>query len=162
MRIVTRSADETRAVGARVAGLLQPGDLVIVGGSLGSGKTVFVQGLARGLDVEGPVTSPTFTLVHEYKGRMPLLHADVYRLDRLDEVRELALEERADGAAVTVVEWGDVVEVVLPEDRLEVRIELPAHADPGDERLVALAPSGPSWNARADALTEALFGLDIE
>ncbi len=160
--MITRSADETRAVGTRVAGLLRPGDLVIVGGNLGSGKTVFVQGLARGLDVEGPVTSPTFTLVHEYAGRIPLLHVDVYRLDRLREVTELALDERSDGAAVTVVEWGDVVEMVLSEDRLEVRIEQPASSEAPDERLVSLAPSGPSWHARSTALTEALFGLEIE
>lgn len=162
MRVLTRSADETRALGERVAGLLRPGDLVVVGGELAAGKTVFVQGVARGLGVEGPVTSPSFTLVHEYEGRLPLLHADVYRLDRLREVTELALDERSDGRAVTVVEWGDVARMVLGDDRLEVRIERSPGSPTGDVRLVSLAPSGPSWRARADALTETLFDLAVE
>jgi tRNA threonylcarbamoyladenosine biosynthesis protein TsaE len=99
------------------------------------------------------VTSPTFTLVNDYSARLRMHHVDVYRLDHLQELHDLGLEELIDGEAVTLVEWGDVVTAYLPSDRLEVRLE--AGGD-DDERVVTVLPRGPSWLARRDALTTAL------
>ncbi len=148
----TKSTDDTKALAADVAGLVRPGDILVLAGDLGAGKTAFVQGLARAIGVAGPVTSPTFTLVRTYEGRLPLVHLDVYRLDHLQEVVDLGLSELLDVGGVTVVEWGDVVEPVLPADFLEVRFEF---GDDDDERLVRLRPVGTSWAARAAALARA-------
>jgi tRNA threonylcarbamoyladenosine biosynthesis protein TsaE len=124
----TASADETRAVAAALAAHLEAGDVVVLVGDLGAGKTTFAQGVARGLGVDGPVTSPTFTLVQQYAGRLPVAHIDVYRLDRIQELHDLGFEELVDGPGVTLVEWGDTVRQVLPPEHVVVRIE-PADAD---------------------------------
>jgi tRNA threonylcarbamoyladenosine biosynthesis protein TsaE len=143
----TRSAAQTRALGTAVAALLRPGDLVVLAGDLGSGKTTFAQGIAAGLGVDDPVVSPTFTIVREYEGRLPLAHVDVYRLDRLQELYDVGFEELVDGERVTIIEWGDVVQRVLPADHLSVELE------PGalpDERLVHVHAQGRSWLDRTE------------
>src|SRR5262249_28407543 len=147
-RFVTTSAAETEQLGRALARLLQAGDVVVLVGELGAGKTVFARGIARGLDVDAPVTSPTFTLAHRYAGRIPMVHVDVYRLDRLAELDELDLDEDED--AVLVVEWGDVVAAALPSDRLVVALE-PA-SDAVDTRRVVLTPEGGAWRGRAPEL----------
>jgi len=152
MKLHTDSADETRAVAAALGELLAPGDLVLLVGDLGAGKTAFAQGLARGLGVEEPVTSPTFTIVQEYAGRLPVVHVDVYRLDRLQDLYDLGLEEAGD-RGVTVVEWGDLVEQAVPAEHLVVRIE-PGAAD--TERVLELTFHGPHWSGRRDAVDHAL------
>ena len=106
MRFRTTSAEGTRAVAATLAPLLQPGDVLLLSGDLGAGKTVFTQGLAAALGVTEPVTSPTFTLAQSYQGRMRLHHLDVYRLENLGEVLDLDLPELLDDDAVVCVEWG--------------------------------------------------------
>ena len=111
----TGTAEDTRAVGAAFAELLRPRDAVILTGELGAGKTTLVQGIARGLGVTDHVVSPTFTLVREYHGRLEVAHVDVYRLERIQDVVDLGLEELGDGEAVLLVEWGDAVEEVLPD-----------------------------------------------
>ena len=153
--------DTTRAVAAAIAPLLRPGDVVALSGELGAGKTSFVQGAAHGLGVTGRVTSPTFTLVRTYPdGRLPVVHCDVYRLDRLQDVLDLGDEVMAPDV-VTFVEWGDAVAPLLPDDRLEVELTAVSGDDGGDaaenepDRLVRLRPCGPSWLARADALADA-------
>ena len=123
----TGTADETRAVGEAFAELLRPRDAVILTGELGAGKTTLVQGIARGLDVTDHVASPTFTLVREYHGRLDVAHVDVYRLERIQDVVDLGLEDLGDGEAVLLVEWGDAVEEVLPADH--VTIELTGGSD---------------------------------
>jgi len=143
----TRSAAQTRALGIAVAALLRPGDLVVLAGDLGSGKTTFAQGIAAGLGVDDPVVSPTFTIVREYEGRLPLAHVDVYRLDRLQELYDVGFEELVDGERVTIIEWGDVVQRVLPADHLSVELE------PGalpDERLVHVHAQGRAWRDRTE------------
>jgi tRNA threonylcarbamoyladenosine biosynthesis protein TsaE len=152
MKLRTDSPDQTRAVAAALGELLVAGDLVLLVGDLGAGKTAFVQGLARGLGVEEPVTSPTFTIVQEYDGRLPLTHVDVYRLDRVQDLYDLGLEERAD-RGVTVVEWGDLVEQAVPAEHLVVRIE-PGAAD--TERVLELSCSGSRWRGRQEALERAV------
>jgi len=149
MRLRTRSAAETRALAEDLAELLGPGDLVVLAGDLGSGKTVFAQGLAAGLGVRERVVSPTFTIVCEYSGRLPLAHVDVYRLRHLQELHDLGFDELVDDGRVTVVEWGDLVEPVLPDERLVVRLE---PGDDDEERHVTVTAHGGGWRSRADRL----------
>jgi tRNA threonylcarbamoyladenosine biosynthesis protein TsaE len=151
--IRTDSPDATRAVAGALATVLVAGDLVLLVGDLGAGKTAFVQGLARGLGVEEQVTSPTFTIVQEYEGRLPLAHVDVYRLDRIQDLYDLGFDELVDDDRVTVVEWGDLVEQVVPAEHLIVRIE-PGDAD--TERVLELSYHGARWRGRRDAVEQAL------
>lgn len=153
LRAETGSANETLEVAGAIGGLLRAGDVVVLAGDLGSGKTTFAKGIGRALAVAEPVVSPTFTIVRQYEGRLPLVHVDVYRLDHLQELYDLGLEELIDGEAVTLVEWGDVVTAYLPPARLEVRLE-PGAGD--DERVITVRPRGPSWLARQEALAAAL------
>src|SRR5262245_15914856 len=157
MEVCSRSAAETRALGVRLAGVLRPGDVVVLTGDLGAGKTVLAKGIAEGLGVTEPVVSPTFTIVREYEGDVPLLHLDVYRLDHLQEVIDLGLDELLDGHAVTVVEWGEAVSALLPADRLEVvMMVLPPEEADDDTRVVELRGVGLAWAARARALAAAV------
>lgn len=155
----TTTPADTRAVAAAVAGLVRVGDVVLLVGDLGAGKTTFAQGVGAALGVDGPVTSPTFTLVRTYPvahgapaGVRSLLHADLYRLDRLREVVDLGLGEQVEDGAVLLVEWGDVAEPVLGGDHLEVRLTDRG----GSRRLVEVAGHGPSWEERAEPLRRAL------
>ena len=146
----------TAGVAAAVAGLLAPGDLVVLSGGLGAGKTAFTQALAAALGVDDPVTSPTFTLVHGHPTRAgwELLHVDLYRLETLDEVADLGLAERLDDGDVAVVEWGERGLAVLGDDYLHVTIEPDQPAGTG--RRLRLATAGPAWAARWPRLEAAL------
>jgi tRNA threonylcarbamoyladenosine biosynthesis protein TsaE len=148
----TRSVDETRALGAALAQLTVAGDLLLLAGDLGAGKTALVQGFGRALGVDEPITSPTFTLAQRYEGARVVHHLDVYRLDQLHEVLDLGLPELLDEGGIVLVEWGEAVEPVVPADYLEVRL---VYGDGDDERIVTLRPVGPRWTARRQALTEA-------
>jgi tRNA threonylcarbamoyladenosine biosynthesis protein TsaE len=152
----TRSATETAELARRVGALLRAGDVVLLDGELGTGKTVFAKGIARALGVTEPMVSPTFTVVREYAGRVPLVHVDVYRLDHLQELHDLGFDDLLGDDAVTVVEWGDRVSAVLPADRLEV--SLTAVADDDDARTVRLSCRGTSWVPRRDALGAVVDG----
>jgi len=149
----TKSPDDTRELAGAVAALARAGDVVLVAGELGSGKTVFAQGFGRALGIQEPITSPSFTLVRIYPGRVRLVHADVYRLDLLQEVIDLALPELVDEGAVAVIEWGDVAAAALAADFLEVRLDW---TQGDDERVVNLHTVGPAWSARQRALSAAL------
>ena len=153
IRAATKSVDDTRALAAEIAALAKPGDLVVLAGDLGTGKTAFAQGFARGLGVDEPVTSPAFILVRTYEGRLPMIHMDVYRLDQMQELVDLGIAELLDDGGVTLVEWGDAVTPALPADFLEVRLETGAAPD---DRLLAVRSVGPSWPPRAQALRLAL------
>ncbi len=149
----TTSVDATRALAAEIAALARPGDLVVLAGDLGTGKTAFAQGFAHGLGVDEQVTSPAFILVRTYEGRIPLVHLDVYRLDTMQELVDLGIAELLDEGAVTLIEWGDAVAPGLPADFLEVRLEAGAGAD---ERVLTIRSVGPGWPPRADALRVAV------
>jgi tRNA threonylcarbamoyladenosine biosynthesis protein TsaE len=149
----TRSVDETRDLAAAVAELVRPGDLLVLAGDLGAGKTAFAQGLSWGLGVTEPVTSPTFTLVQEYEGRFHVHHLDIYRLEQLNEVVDLGLSEMLDDGGVVLIEWGDAIFSLLPSDLLEVRLTFGAG---DDDRRLELRGVGPAWIERADVLTRAL------
>lgn len=133
------TADDTRALGRRLAASLRRGDVLLLKGDLGAGKTVLAGGIAEGLGVEEQVTSPTFVLARWYEGLMPFVHADVYRLGSSAEIDDLDLPDEAlDG--VLAVEWGDVAEHQFGEHHLLVEIEV----DPDGSRLIRLRPVG-SW-----------------
>ena len=153
IRMATKSVDDTRPLAAEIAALAAPGDLVVLAGDLGTGKTAFAQGFARGLGIDEPVTSPAFILVRTYDARLPLVHLDVYRLDNMQELVDLGIAELLDEGAVTLVEWGDAVTPGLPADFLEVRLE--ATSAP-DERLLTIRSVGPTWPPRADRLRRAV------
>ncbi|MGO9341164.1 MAG: tRNA (adenosine(37)-N6)-threonylcarbamoyltransferase complex ATPase subunit type 1 TsaE [Acidimicrobiales bacterium] len=171
-RFSVSSPKATTELGRQLARCLVPGDVLLVEGDLGAGKTTFVQGLAAGLGVTGPVTSPTFTLMRvlECQADRPvrrLLHADLYRLDHLSEVLDLGLLELVDDGAVAAVEWGDAGAPVLGETVLEVRIERPEQTEqtepaeptesPGGEqdRIITILGTG-TWKRRARELAGAM------
>lgn len=146
----TRSADETSLLAQRVGALLRAGDVVVLAGELGVGKTVFAKGVARALGITEPVVSPTFTIVRQYEGTVPLVHVDVYRIDHVQELYDIGLDELIGDDTVTLVEWGDRVSTILPPDRLEVVIGADEHDD--DARHFRFDAVGRAWMARRDAL----------
>lgn len=151
--LATSGPEETRKLGAALAALLAPGDVISLTGDLGAGKTCLVQGAARALGVEEPVGSPTFVLVREYRGDLPVLHLDVYRLERIQEVLDLGFEDLLDPHAVMFIEWGDAIEALLPPAHLEVSMT----ADPEtDLRRILVRGSGEPWARRWEDLTRAL------
>lgn len=145
----TRSEEETKDLAARISRLLVPGDVLLLAGELGTGKTCFVKGLAEGLGVEEKVLSPTFTLLREYRGRVPLYHLDAYRLEGPDDLFDLGVEEYLEGEGIMAVEWGDRVREFFKEDYLEVEISF---GMPADERHIRLFPRGSSWECRLSRL----------
>ncbi|MEX2659068.1 MAG: tRNA (adenosine(37)-N6)-threonylcarbamoyltransferase complex ATPase subunit type 1 TsaE [Acidimicrobiales bacterium] len=149
----TSTVKETQALGAALAEIAQPRDIVLLSGDLGSGKTAFVQGFAGGLGVLENVVSPTFTIARDYEGRLRLHHLDVYRLDHLQEAIDLGLAELTDDGGVTLIEWGEVVIPALPPDYLEVRF---SYGEDDDDRVIGLVPVGVHWVARMGALAEVL------
>jgi tRNA threonylcarbamoyladenosine biosynthesis protein TsaE len=156
VRVRTRSVDETRAVAAALAPLLRASDVVALAGDLGAGKTAFVQGVAAGLGSPDHVASPTFTLVRQYDGgRLQILHMDIYRLDRVQDVLDLGFDDLLDGTGVVLIEWGDVIEGILPVDHLVVRLTLPPGADPA-LRDLGFEPHGRRWADRTEAMGAAL------
>lgn len=120
----TFSPEETRALGREIGRKAAPGDVYALTGDLGVGKTVFTKGLAEGLGIEEPVTSPTFTIVQSYEsGRLPFHHFDVYRIEDVDEMDEIGYEDCFYGDGVTLVEWAEVIADLLPENTIRITIE---------------------------------------
>lgn len=153
-QLVTTSPAQTQDLAAALASVAGAGDLLVLGGELGAGKTAFAQGFARGLGIADQVTSPTFTIVQEYAGgRLALHHLDVYRLEHLHEVVDLGVSEMLDEDAVMLVEWGDAVLPALGDQYLEVRITF---GDGDDERAFDLRVAGRTWMARERVLGEAV------
>src|SRR5215216_1152723 len=151
------SLDVTHAIAAALAGLSRSGDIILLAGEMGAGKTAFAQGFGRALGVTEPVTSPTFTLVHSYDTGGPTLHhADLYRLDQLAEVADLALGELAEFDGIVLVEWGDVVESTFGE-HLVVRLDV-LDSDL-DARQITITPTGPTWARRWGSLRDAVESL---
>lgn len=148
VELTTSTSEATKAVGAALAAAVTDGDLIVLVGDLGAGKTAFTQGLCAALGVTDPVTSPTFTLANRYEGRLVVNHLDVYRLEALAEAQDLALVELLE-EGVTLIEWGDVILPALPDDRLEIRITF---GDGDDDRMLTLTAVGERWSARMDDL----------
>ena len=124
MVIETRKPEETYELGRKMGREAEPGQIICLSGDLGVGKTVFTQGFAVGLGIEGPVNSPTFTILQQYEdGRLPLYHFDVYRIGDISEMDEIGYEDCFYGDGVSLVEWGGLIEEILPEDVITVKIE---------------------------------------
>src|ERR671932_2640551 len=142
--VISHSVEQTRRLGTRLAEQLEPGDVLLLGGGLGAGKTVFAQGVATGLGVDEPVTSPTFTLIHEYEGRLPLYHVDLYRIAGEAEAGDLGLEEYLYGDGVTLIEWPQRAAGLVPPAHLSVALQPIAETkrsvrfEPAGERYVRL------------------------
>lgn len=123
MVILTNSEAETIREGEKLGCCLEPGSLVALQGGLGAGKTAFVRGLARGLGVESVITSPTFTIVNEHPGRIPLFHFDMYRIRGESELFDIGWDEYLERSGVCVVEWSEMIPNAIPPDAVTVRIE---------------------------------------
>ena len=150
----TTAVDETQRLGAAIAELARPGDVVLLAGELGAGKTALTQGFGRGLGITEAITSPTFMLARQHAGgRLLLHHLDVYRLEQMQEVFDIGLPEVLDEGGVTVIEWGDAIAPALPADFLEVRLRF---GDGDDDRIIEVEAIGPRWSARTRALSQAL------
>jgi len=124
--MITNSAKETILAGEKLARKLKPGDMVALSGNLGSGKTTFTKGIGKGLGVKDSkrINSPTFVLIKEYNGRVPLYHLDLYRLDDLKEIKNLAIEEYIYGNGITVIEWAEKIKSILPEKHIFVKLKI--------------------------------------
>ncbi|NQD66395.1 tRNA (adenosine(37)-N6)-threonylcarbamoyltransferase complex ATPase subunit type 1 TsaE [Bacillus haikouensis] len=138
--IMTNTPEETGEFAERLARYLEAGDVITLEGDLGAGKTTFTKGLAKGLGVKKTVNSPTFTIIKEYKGRMPFYHMDVYRLD--DSFEDLGFDEYFEGEGVTVVEWAHLIEDQLPQELLSLSI----HREGDTTRKIVLKPYGERYN----------------
>jgi len=158
--VTTSSAGATREVAAAVAALCVPGDVLLLSGDLGAGKTTFAQGFGRAVGVLEPVTSPTFTLIRQYEvpvgptGVRTLFHADVYRLEHLGEIADLGLGQLVEDGGVALVEWGDAADPVLGAGALTLL--LVADSDDGSRRTIRATSAGSSWEDRWDALEATL------
>lgn len=173
LELCAGSLDDTHAIARSVAALSRAGDLIVLAGEMGVGKTAFAQGFGRSLGITEPITSPTYTLVHSYdieasQGRVAkaLHHADLYRLDRTAEIADLALDELAEFDGIVLVEWGDVAETMFG-DHLVIHLQAgidgwdpdrvddePNDAAGDDLRTIEISASGPSWAARWSRLVE--------
>jgi tRNA threonylcarbamoyladenosine biosynthesis protein TsaE len=142
----TRSVEETQALAEKIGRLTEPGDVFTLSGDLGAGKTSFTQGLARGMGVNGVVNSPTFTIIKEYMGRLPLFHMDVYRVE--DELEDLGFDEYFYGDGVTVVEWPQMIAEQLPAERCEIVIT----RGEGDERTLKFTAHGRRYETLCEAI----------
>ncbi|MFL9651994.1 tRNA (adenosine(37)-N6)-threonylcarbamoyltransferase complex ATPase subunit type 1 TsaE [Exiguobacterium chiriqhucha] len=139
--LITHSAAETQAVAEKLATLVKAGTVITLNGDLGAGKTTFTQGFGKGLGVTRNVNSPTFTIMKQYQGRLPLYHMDVYRLE--DTGDDIGLEEYINGDGVAIVEWSNLIKSSLPTERLAITIERIGD----EERQLTFAPVGDTYDA---------------
>lgn len=124
MIIETNSAEETFAFGKKIGKMAKPGQIYTMIGDLGVGKTVFTQGLAQGLDITEPISSPTFTIIQEYEeGRLPFYHFDVYRIGDIEEMEEIGYDDYFFGNGVCMIEWANLIDELIPDSRIQVTIE---------------------------------------
>ena len=150
--MITNSAKETQHLGEKIAGLMKPGSVIALTGELGSGKTTFTKGLARGLGVPDPeyVNSPSFVLAREYKGRINLYHFDLYRLDNLHDIEYIGIQEYLNGDGVVVIEWAEKGLPIVPRDNLLITIRYTSAAK--RERSVSLKPQGQRYRELIEQL----------
>jgi tRNA threonylcarbamoyladenosine biosynthesis protein TsaE len=152
MRAVMRTNNEkeTVALGERLGKMLQPGDVIALTGNLGAGKTTITKGIAIGAGVETEISSPTFTLIHEHRGRLPFYHVDLYRLESEHLVPDIGIEEYIYGAGATIIEWSERMGSLLPETSLLIRLT----ADGDTERRIELSSASERWTKVIGELAE--------
>ncbi len=150
MNLISESPEETQRLGEELGRLAQPGDLFLLVGGLGTGKTCLTQGIAWGLGIEGYATSPSFVVINQYWGSLPLYHIDLYRLDSIEEVIELGLDDYLYGNGVCVVEWAEKALEVLPTEHLLVEISFLSDTS----RNLVLRPSGERYVAMLSQLKQ--------
>ena len=138
-KVVTDSPQKTKALAEMIGRAVSAGTLITLSGDLGAGKTTFTQGLAKGLDIDRKVTSPTFTIMKEYKGRLPLYHIDAYRLENITQ--DLGFEDYIDGDGVCVIEWANFIEYVLPDQLLNIEFTI----NDDDSRTLILQGHGDKY-----------------
>lgn len=143
LKLYTECVEETSKIGEQLGRLVSIGNIICLSGDLGAGKTAFTKGIAKGLGVEDYVTSPTYTIINEYEGRLPLYHFDVYRLNDVEEMHELGYEEYFFGDGVVVLEWADIVKDIIPKERLWITI-LNTKGD--DSREIIMEPTGENYD----------------
>jgi tRNA threonylcarbamoyladenosine biosynthesis protein TsaE len=131
LEIITNKSSKTKRLGVNLSKILKSGDVVLLIGDLGSGKTTFVQGIAKGLNIKMHISSPSFTIINEYEGRIPFYHIDLYRLDRIEEIVSLGIKEYIFGEGIVVVEWGEKI-----KDLIEEYIEINFNFLEKDKRLI--------------------------
>jgi len=156
---VSHSAAQTYRLGVRMALLLQPGDVLLLAGEFGAGKTTFIQGVAEGLGVDGPVASPSFTLIWEYRAdevhdHIPFYHIDLYRIQSPEEAFRLAVDEYLYGAGVCAVEWADRIPEIAPEEHLCIHLALLSET----KRVVRMEPVGQRYIELLEAFKRSAFG----
>jgi tRNA threonylcarbamoyladenosine biosynthesis protein TsaE len=149
MELITKSEEETRELGRRISQILEPGDIMLLCGDLGAGKTRLVQGIAQGLAIPEMITSPTFAIIKEYAGRLPLIHIDLFRLNCHD-LPSLGLEEYLEGEGVICVEWGEKLKGMLWKEALLIEILWQGE----NERLLCFLPEGESWRIRLAGMSK--------
>jgi len=152
VELISRSPEQTQRLGKHLGEMAQAGDLFLLAGTLGSGKTCLAQGIACGLGVQEYAVSPTFVLVREYHGRLPMYHIDLYRLDHIEEIVDLALEEYLSGNGICVIEWAEKGMDVLPGEHLLVKLS----NNSASERLLVLEPHGEHYRRMLTSLKEEL------
>lgn len=153
LRARTSDVQGTRELAGAIAALATAGDVILLSGELGAGKTAFAQGFGNGLGITEPIVSPTFTLARQYQGKLALHHLDVYRLERFAELEDIGVSELLDGNGVVLIEWGDAVAPALPNDYLEITL---TYGEGDDDRDIELRCVGSRWSARERVLREQL------
>lgn len=143
------SDEETRKIGFKLGKLLKPGEIVCLVGDLGAGKTTMTQSLAQALEVDDYITSPTFTIVNEYEGKMPLYHFDVYRIGCSDEMYDIGFDDYINGEGVCIIEWANIIEDILPDEYLKIELK---YKDIGREMV--LIPYGKEYEKIVEELTK--------
>ena len=141
LTIITKSPEETKNLGEEVGKLAKPGDLLAFYGELGAGKTCFIQGISQELEVKDYVTSPSFTILNEYQGKIPIYHFDLFRLNA-EEILELGYEEYFYGEGLTVIEWAEMIEQLLPKEHLKIDIKFKDRY----QRIISFIPQGDRFN----------------
>lgn len=145
MKFESSSPEDTERLGSCLGNIVKKGYIICLIGELGTGKTEFVKGVARGLGIEDYVTSPTFTIVNEYLGRLPLYHFDVYRLGSAQEMLDIGCEEYFYGNGVSIIEWADLISEIIPEDNITVHISKDME-EGEDFRSITIDASGEAYN----------------
>ena len=149
VKIYLENEEKTREIGSKLGELLTPKSVICLIGDLGAGKTTMTQSLARALGVDDYITSPTFTIVNEYEGKMPLYHFDVYRIGSSEEMYDIGFDEYIDGDGVCIIEWANLIEDILPDEYLDIQL---SYKDMGREMI--LKPIGEKYKKIVEELTK--------